>query len=127
LIVGLQEFAPLIKNVNDGKSLCILVGGEKAPFRFILSLGLSKYNTVSGIFRLVDIVYPRKDISSAIFEKLSRSPKGFIENVADDSRFMQDDMGVPDLISLRNSKKRDSEFIDCYVGRPPPYHGKFDI
>ena len=43
-------------------------------------------------------------------------PKGFIQNVADDSRFMQNDMGVPDLISLRNIEKH-NEFINCYAGR----------
>jgi len=91
-------------------------GREEAPFRFILSLGLSKYKTASGICPFVDIAYAQKDISPAIFEKLSGLPKGFIENIADDSRFMEDDMGVPDLISLRNSNKH-SEFINCYVGR----------
>src|SRR5271169_5438614 len=78
-----------------------------------------KYKTASGICAFVDIAYAQKDISPAIFEKLSGLPKGFIENIADDSRFMEDDMGVPDLISLRNSNKH-SEFINCYVG---PYHG----
>jgi hypothetical protein len=93
----------------EGKNL-------EAPFRFILSLGLSEQTTASGIGAFVDIAYAQKDISPAIFEKLSGLPKGFIENVADDSRFMQDDMGVPDLISWRSSNKH-SEFINCYVDR----------
>ncbi len=92
------------------------MGGEEAPFRCILSLGLSKYKIASGICPFVDIAYAQKDIPPAIFEELSGLPKGFIENVADDSRFMQGDMGVPDLISLRNSKKH-GEFINGYVGR----------
>ena len=104
------------KNVDDGKLKCILVGGEETPFHFILSLGLSKYTTASGICAFVDIAYAQKGISPATFEKLSGLPKGFIENVADDSRLTQDDMEVPDLISLMNSKKH-SEFINCYAGR----------
>ena len=92
------------------------MGEEETPFRFILLLGLSKYTTASGICAFVDIAYAQKDISPEIFKKLSGLPKGFIENVADDSRFMQDDMGIPGLISLRNSEKH-SEFINCYVGR----------
>jgi hypothetical protein len=63
-------------------------GREEAPLRFILSLDLSKYKTASGICLLVDIAYAQKDVSLAIFEKISGLPKGFIENVADDSRFM---------------------------------------
>ena len=105
------------QNVDDGKLNVYLWEGKnlEAPFRFILSLGLSEHTTASGIGAFVDIAYAQKDISPAIFEKLSGLPKGFKENVADDSRFMRDDMGVPDLISLRNSNKH-SEFINCYIG-----------
>jgi hypothetical protein len=91
-------------------------GRVRSPFRFILSLGLSTYTTASGICAFADIANAQKDISLAMFEKLSGLPIGFIKNtVADDSKFMRDNMGVPDLISLRNSNKH-SEFINCYVG-----------
>jgi hypothetical protein len=73
------------------------------------------YTTASGICVFVDIAYTQKNIFPAIFEKLSGLLKGFIKNVADGSRFMRDDMGVSDLISLRNSNKH-SEFINCYIG-----------
>jgi len=46
------------------------VGGEEAPFPFIISLVLSKYKTALGICPFVDIAYAQKDISHAIFEKL---------------------------------------------------------
>jgi hypothetical protein len=57
-----------------------------------------------------------KDISPETFEKLTGLPEGYIQNVGDESGFMQDDMGAPDLIGFRNTKRHD-EFIEGYVGR----------
>lgn len=57
-----------------------------------------------------------KNISPAVFEKLIELPEGYIENVADESQFMQDDMGMPDLIDSRNTKNH-YEFINDFVDR----------
>lgn len=58
----------------------------------------------------------RKDISPETFEKLTGLPEGYIQNVSDESGFMQDDMGAPDLIGFRNTRRHE-EFIEGYVGR----------
>ncbi len=55
-----------------------------------------------------------KNISPATFEKLIGLPKGYIENVTDESQFMQDDMGMPDLINFRNIKDH-YDFIKDYI------------
>jgi len=59
-----------------------------------------------------------KDISPATFEKLSGLPQGFIQNVGDVSGFLQEEMGAPDLIGLRNSKRHDkfiNDFVSCIL------------
>ena len=48
------------KNVWWRQVKSIFVGGEEALFRFILSLGLSKYTTASGICAFVDIAYAKR-------------------------------------------------------------------
>ena len=57
-----------------------------------------------------------KDIRPEIFEKLTGLPRGYLKNVADESQFIQDDIRVPDLIDLRNTKKH-YEFVKDYVDR----------
>lgn len=68
------------------------------------------------VLTYLSVLLTRKDMSPAAFENLTGLPKGYIENVGDESEFMRDDMGVPELISFRNSKRHD-EFINGYVAR----------
>ena len=103
------------KNVDDGNLNVYLCEGKKPHLVSLFHIAYQS-TRLHHVFPYSLALLMCKDISPETFEKLTGLPEGYIQNVGDESGFMQDDMGAPDLIGFRNTKKHD-EFIEGYVGR----------
>ena len=92
------------RNIDEGK-LNVYLCKEKKPHLISVFHMIYQSMRLYHVFTSSLILLILKDISPATFERLNDLPEGYIENVADESGFMQDDMGVPDLVDLRDTSE----------------------